>query len=184
LPCHSCCCLATGCDRAGGVMVYKPNWSRIRRGPKFSGQSKAYLAGSIGSRYRGYSAKTAHKIGLSAALGYNAARAGARYGTRWNPFNQLPRPSEEQMQSMRWSSVKRDLASFRKSRRSKSKSKRGLGSARKRTGRPKSRKTMRARSAHRRPGRSPARLRYRKGGCPPGYRYDPRSKMCIHKSYR
>lgn len=59
------------------------------------------------------------------------------------------------------------------------KSKRGPGSARKRTGRPKSRKTMRARSAPK-----PKMVRYRKGGCPPGYRYDPRRKMCIQNTYK
>jgi hypothetical protein len=58
-------------------------------------------------------------------------------------------------------------------------SKRGLGSAVKRTGRPKSRKTMRARSAPK-----PKMVRYRKGGCPPGYRYDPRRKMCIQINYK
>lgn len=59
------------------------------------------------------------------------------------------------------------------------KSQRGLGSATKRTGRPKSRKTMRARSARR-----PRFVPYRKGGCPPGYRYDPRRKMCIQINYK
>ncbi len=27
--------------------------------------------------------------------------------------------------------------------------------------------------------RTPATLRYRRGGCPPGYRYDPRKRMCV-----
>ena len=27
--------------------------------------------------------------------------------------------------------------------------------------------------------RTPTSLRYRRGGCPPGYRYDPRRKMCV-----
>ena len=28
----------------------------------------------------------------------------------------------------------------------------------------------------------PKTVRYRKGGCPPGYRYDPRKKMCVRTS--
>ena len=65
------------------------------------------------------------------------------------------------------------------SRGSTGKSKRGSGFAIKRTGRPQSRKTMRARSAPK-----PKMVRYRKGGCPPGYRYDPRRKMCIQNKYK
>jgi hypothetical protein len=61
----------------------------------------------------------------------------------------------------------------------KGKSKRGLGVVKKRPGRPKSRKTMRARSAPK-----PKMVPYRKGGCPPGYRYDPRRKMCIQNIYK
>ena len=38
-----------------------------------------------------------------------------------------------------------------------------------------------ATSRERRP-RSPKALPYRKGGCPPGYRYDRRKKMCIRTS--
>ena len=45
----------------------------------------------------------------------------------------------------------------------------------------KRRKTMRAPSA--KPDK-PKFVRYRKGGCPPGYVYDVKRKMCIQKRYR
>lgn len=46
------------------------------------------------------------------------------------------------------------------------------------------RKTMRGASAKKKRSRKPKFVRYRKGGCPPGYSYDPKRKMCIHNSYR
>ena len=45
----------------------------------------------------------------------------------------------------------------------------------------KRRKTMRAPSA---PKSKPKFVRYRKGGCPSGYVYDPKRKMCIQRRYR
>ena len=52
-----------------------------------------------------------------------------------------------------------------------------------RTGTPVARKTMRGPSASKR-SKKPKFVRYRTGGCPPGYTYDPKRKMCIHNSYR
>jgi hypothetical protein len=45
-------------------------------------------------------------------------------------------------------------------------------------GRLKTRKTMRARSAQKN-GAKRKTVPYRKGGCPPGYRYDPKLKLCV-----
>lgn len=53
-----------------------------------------------------------------------------------------------------------------------------------RTGTPEARKTMRGPSAPKKRSKKPKFVRYRTGGCPPGYTYDPKRKMCIHKSYR
>lgn len=52
-----------------------------------------------------------------------------------------------------------------------------------RTGTSDARKTMRGPSAPKR-SKKPKFVRYRTGGCPPGYSYDPKRKMCIHNSYR
>ncbi len=97
----------------------------------------------------------------SAKKGWKKAR---RFGgSRLHPFNLLPRPKKGQV----WGRYKK-----------KSKGKSSSGTTRGRT--VKRRKTMRAPSAQ----KKPKFVRYRKGGCPPGYVYDVKRKMCIHKRYR
>ena len=99
----------------------------------------------------------------SAKKGWKGAR---RFGgTRFHPFNILPTPKRP---AGGWGRYKK-----------KSKGKSSIATASGRTAT--RRKTMRAPST---PKDKPKFVRYRKGGCPPGYVYDPKRKMCIQRRYR
>lgn len=140
----------------------KKTWREFRSPTKFTGRIQRPKRPGIKAKgYRWVSRRLGRK-------GVTKIPVRIYGGTSFHPFNLIPKGQiKGNPYSKSWWLPK------------KKKSQRGPGSAIKRTGRPKSRKTMRARSAPK-----PKMVRYRKGGCPPGYRYDPRRKMCIQNKYK
>ncbi len=178
--------------RATHKIFYRSTGTRVRPGQ--------YLKPRVSKGFRGSRklTRSARKAGWKSAKTFGRARM--------SPLNLLPKSGKAKNTDAARARHRKFWRRQRSKLRWRNKSRGGEHTSRSRT--PKTRKSIRGPSAHQkrsglssksksgqyirrsrmtkrdaavstRGARTRTTLFYRKGGCPPGYRYDPRRKMCV-----